>query len=58
MTQRNERAVYVGDADSATEFEVCTARFQLACLSPEALRTEKSFKQAARATCMRDGLTS
>ena len=49
MTQRNERAVYVGDADSGTEF---TARFQLAYLSPEALRTEKLFKQAPRATRM------
>ena len=50
MTQRNERAVYVGDADSGTEFDV---RFQLAYLSPEALRTElEFFKQAARATHM------
>ena len=30
MTQRNVRTVYIGDADSGTEFEVCTARFQLA----------------------------
>ena len=32
MTQRNVRAVYVGDADIDTEFEVCTAPFQLAYL--------------------------
>ena len=31
---------------------MCTARFQLVYLSPEALRTEKLFKQAARATRM------
>ena len=43
MTQRNVFAVYIGDADNSTEFEVCTARFQLAYLSPEALRTEKLF---------------
>ena len=49
MTQRNERAVYVGEADSGTEFEVRTARFQLAYLSPE---QRSSFKQAARATHM------
>ena len=40
MSQRNELAVYVGDADNGTEFEVCTARFQLAYPSPEVLRTE------------------
>ena len=41
--------MYVGDADSGTELDVCIARFQLAYLGPEALRT---FKQAARATRM------
>ena len=45
MTQRNVRAVYVGDADNGTEFEVCTA---LAYLSEQ----RSSFKQAARATRM------
>ena len=43
LTQRNVRAVYVGDGDNGTEFEVCTAGFLLAYLSPEALRTEKLF---------------
>ena len=49
MTQRNVRAVYVGDADNGTESEVCARRFQLAYLSPE---QRISFKQAARATRM------
>ena len=43
MTQRNVRAVYVGDTDNSTEFEVCTVQFQVAYLSPEALTTENLF---------------
>ena len=44
MTQRNVRAVYVGDADNSTE---CTARFQLAYLSPEAHTFNKRHVQSA-----------
>ena len=48
MTQGNVRAVYVGDADSGTEFEVCTARFQLTYLKSRGSQNREA-KKAARA---------
>ena len=45
MTQRNVRAVYVGDTDNGTESEVRAGRFQLAYLRPEALDAEQLFNK-------------
>jgi len=44
MTERNMRAVYVGDVDSETENEVCSGKYQLVYLSPEALLTNMMWR--------------
>ena len=43
MTERGVSAVYVGEADAATETEVCNGRFQLVYFSPEALLTNPTW---------------
>ena len=43
MTERNVKAVYVGEIDDATETEVCEGQFQLVYLSPEALLTNATW---------------
>ena len=50
MTQGNVRAVYVGDADSGAEFEVCTARFQLAYLKSRGSQNREAKKRHVRYT--------
>ena len=43
MTQRDISAVYVGD-DDVVETKVCGGKFQLVYLSPEALRTNATWR--------------
>ena len=44
MIEREMSAVYVGDADSTTETEVCEGKYQLVFLSPEALLTNPMWR--------------
>ena len=44
MTQRGVSAVYVGEADYTTETAICDGKFQLVCMSPEALLTNLTWR--------------
>ena len=58
MSQRNVRAVYVGDTDDGTESEVCAGRFQLVYISPEALLTNDTWRDMLQSLVYQQNLVA
>jgi len=57
MTERNVKAVYVGEIDDATETEVCEGQFQLVYLSPEALLTNSTWRDMLQSPVYQSNVT-
>jgi len=58
MTERNVKAVYVGEIDDATETEVCEGQFQLVYLSPEALLTNSTWRDMLQSPVYQSNLVA
>ena len=58
MTERNMRAVYVGDVDSEIENEVCDGKYQLVYLSPEALLTNVTWRDMLQSPVYQQNLVA
>jgi len=58
MTERNMRAVYVGDVDSETKNEVCSGKYQLVYLSPEALLTNVTWRDMLQSPVYQQNLVA
>ena len=59
MTERNIRAVYVGDAgDDATVDEICEGNFQLVLMSPESILTDLMWRDMLQSPIYQDNLVA
>ena len=58
MTERNVSAVYVGEAESATETQVCEGQFQLVYVSPEALLTNPTWRDMLQSSMYQSNLVA
>ena len=58
MTERNVTAVYVGDAESTTETQVCEGQFQLVYISPEALLTNPTWRDTLQSSVYQSNLVA
>ena len=58
MTEKNVRAIYVGDVDSETEDQVCDGKYQLVYLSPEALLTNMTWRDMLQSPVYQQNLVA